>query len=89
MLVINAAATCFGSPAETAIQPAQVRQPKIKARKSVVPKAAHLAHPNPLAIRIPHTMLKLPKTPPLTSAVFAFSGLDANPTTPATIKKTP
>jgi len=86
---INEAANNFGSPAETAIQPAIARQVNTSAKNPVHPSAAIHAQAIPRSIRNPHAADKIPKVPPEISAVFAPEGFDKNPATPQRIKNTP
>jgi hypothetical protein len=89
MELIKDAAISFGSPAMTACHPLKARQQNTTLSILVVMMAAYRAHLKPLAMKTPQRMLRLPNRPPLNRAVFAFSGFDAKPSRPTTMRKTP
>ncbi len=75
--VMRPAATVFSAcPPRTAVQLTTARQVNTTARKAVVARAAQRAQPRPRRRRTPHTAESVPKVPPETSAVAAFSGFE-------------
>ena len=80
--VIKDAAKSFGSPASTAIHPADARQVKTAAKNPVQTSAAIHALANPRSINTPQAADNSPKVPPEMRAVLAPEGFDKNPASP-------
>lgn len=90
MTEIRTAANSFSDcPPAKDIQLTLARQTKTVPRKRTRLNEMVKDRANPRLARMPTTMLTIPKNPPDISAVFAFSGLERNPSTPATMRKTP